>query len=405
MREMKDSGVEWIGEIPAHWDTIRFRFIAKITTGNQDTQNADPDGAYPFYVRSPIVERCNNYTFDGEGILMAGDGAGAGRVFHLVDGKYAVHQRVYRFYDFKHIKPVLLKYYLENLFATVMDYGSAKTTVPSVRLPMIQDFIVCVPPEKEQNSIVAMLNEKCAQVDTLITNVNTQIEKLKAYKQSVITEVVTTGLDPTVSMKDSGVEWIGEIPAHWEIKRGKVLFEESDARSADGSEELLTVSQYTGITPRSQKNVNMFEALTLEGYKLCDVGDIAANTMWLWAGAIGVSAYSGVISPSYNVYRQKAENFVPSYLDCLLRAPMLVQEYASRSTGIRASRLRLYPKDFLDIMFPVPPVDEQQDIMSVLSEKFAAVDKLIAIKKSKIEKLEQYKKSLIYEYVTGKKEA
>lgn len=405
MREMKDSGVEWIGEIPAHWNPIRFRFIAKITTGNQDTQNADPDGEYPFYVRSPIVERCNNYTFDGKGILMAGDGAGAGRVFHLVDGKYAVHQRVYRFYDFKYMDPVLLKYYLENLFATVMDYGSAKTTVPSVRLPMIQDFVVCIPPKKEQDNIVAVLNEKCAQVGSLISNVQAQIEKLKAYRQRLITEVVTKGLDPTVPMKDSGFEWIGEIPAHWEIKRGKVLFEESDARSADGSEELLTVSQYTGITPRSQKNVNMFEALTLEGYKLCDVGDIAANTMWLWAGAIGVSAYSGVISPSYNVYRQKAENFVPSYLDCLLRAPMLVQEYASRSTGIRASRLRLYPKDFLDIMFPVPPVDEQQDIMSVLSEKFAAVDKLIAIKKSKIEKLEQYKKSLIYEYVTGKKEA
>ena len=404
MREMKESGVEWIGEIPAHWSPIRFRFIAKITTGNQDTQNADPDGEYPFYVRSPIVERCNNYTFDGKGILMAGDGAGAGRVFHLVDGKYAVHQRVYRFYDFKYMDPVLLKYYLENLFATVMDYGSAKTTVPSVRLPMIQDFVVCVPPKKEQDNIVAVLNEKCAQVGSLISNVQAQIEKLKAYKQSLITEVVTKGLNPTAPVKNSGVEWIGEIPAHWEVKRGKVLFEESDARSADGSEELLTVSQYTGITPRSQKNVNMFEALTLEGYKICDVGDIAANTMWLWAGAIGVSAYSGVISPSYNVYRQKAENFVPGYLDCLLRAPMLVQEYASRSTGIRASRLRLYPKDFLDIMFPVPPFGEQQEIMRVLSDKFAAVDKLIAIKESKIEKLEQYKKSLIYEYVTGKRE-
>lgn len=404
MREMKESGVEWIGEIPAHWSPIRFRFIAKITTGNQDTQNADPDGEYPFYVRSPIVERCNNYTFDGKGILMAGDGAGAGRVFHLVDGKYAVHQRVYRFYDFKYMVPVLLKYYLENLFATVMDYGSAKTTVPSVRLPMIQDFVVCVPPKKEQDNIVAVLNEKCAQVGSLISNVQAQIEKLKAYKQSLITEVVTKGLNPTAPVKNSGVEWIGEIPAHWEVKRGKVLFEESDARSADGSEELLTVSQYTGITPRSQKNVNMFEALTLEGYKICDVGDIAANTMWLWAGAIGVSAYSGVISPSYNVYRQKAENFVPGYLDCLLRAPMLVQEYASRSTGIRASRLRLYPKDFLDIMFPVPPFGEQQEIMRVLSDKFAAVDKLIAIKESKIEKLEQYKKSLIYEYVTGKRE-
>lgn len=404
MHDMKDSGVEWIGEIPAHWSPIRFRFIAKITTGNQDTQNADPDGEYPFYVRSPIVERCNNYTFDGKGILMAGDGAGAGRVFHLVDGKYAVHQRVYRFYDFKYMDPVLLKYYLENLFATVMDYGSAKTTVPSVRLPMIQDFVVCVPPKKEQANIVAVLNEKCAQVGSLISNVQAQLEKLKAYKQSLITEVVTKGLDPTVPMKDSGVEWIGEIPAHWKIQRGKALFKETDARSADGSEELLTVSQYTGITPRSQKNVTMFEALSLEGYKICEIGDIAANTMWLWAGAIGISEYRGVVSPSYNVYRQRSNNFAPRYLDHLLRAPMLVQEYASLSTGIRASRLRLYPKDFFNIMFPVPPLEEQQAILDALNSKLSAVDRLIAIKQAKIEKLEQYKRSLIYEYVTGKRE-
>ena len=295
-------------------------------------------------------------------------------------------------------------YYL-LLGMNLNQYASNTAAQPGLAVSQIINVKTCLAPIQEQKLIAVVLDEKCAQVNTLIANVQAQIEKLKAYKQSLITEVVTKGLDHTVPMKDSGVAWIGEIPAHWEIKRGKVLFEESDARSADGSEELLTVSQYTGITPRSQKNVNMFEALTLEGYKLCDVGDIAANTMWLWAGAIGVSAYSGVISPSYNVYRQKAENFVPGYLDCLLRAPMLVQEYASRSTGIRASRLRLYPKDFLDIMFPVPPFREQQEIMRILSEKFAAVDKLIAIKESKIEKLEQYKKSLIYEYVTGKKEA
>ena len=269
----------------------------------------------------------------------------------------------------------------------------------------LRAYEIPVVPYAVQWHIVECIQSEERKVDALIENVQTQIEKLKAYKQSLITEVVTKGLDPSVPMKDSGIEWIGEIPAHWEVKRGKVLFKESDARSADGSEELLTVSQYTGITPRSQKNVNMFEALTLEGYKICNIGDIAANTMWLWSGAIGVSAYRGVISPSYNVYLQKAENYIPGYLDCLLRAPMLVQEYASRSTGIRASRLRLYPKDFLDIMFPVPPIGEQQEIMNVLSEKFAAVDKLVAIKQSKIEKLEQYKKSLIYEYVTGKKEA
>ena len=188
---MKDSGVEWIGKIPKHWNMIRFRFIAKITTGNQDTQNADPDGMYPFYVRSPIVDRCNNYTFEGKGILMAGDGAGAGRVFHLVNGKYAVHQRVYRFYDFKYMNPVLLKFYLENLFATVMDYGSAKTTVPSVRLPMIQDFPVCVPPEDEQLKMLEVLSEKTNKIDRFIAVKQTKIEKLEQYKRSLIYEYVT----------------------------------------------------------------------------------------------------------------------------------------------------------------------------------------------------------------------
>lgn len=188
---MKDSGVEWIGKIPKHWNMIWFRFIAKITTGNQDTQNADPDGMYPFYVRSPIVEHCNNYTFEGKGILMAGDGAGAGRVFHLVNGKYAVHQRVYRFYDFKYMNPVLLKFYLENLFATVMDYGSAKTTVPSVRLPMIQDFPVCVPPEDEQLKMLEVLSEKTNKIDRFIAVKQTKIEKLEQYKRSLIYEYVT----------------------------------------------------------------------------------------------------------------------------------------------------------------------------------------------------------------------
>ena len=122
---------------------------------------------------------------------MAGDGAGAGRVFHLVNGKYAVHQRVYRFYDFKYMNPVLLKFYLENLFATVMDYGSAKTTVPSVRLPMIQDFPVCVPPEDEQLKMLEVLSEKTNKIDRFIAVKQTKIEKLEQYKRSLIYEYVT----------------------------------------------------------------------------------------------------------------------------------------------------------------------------------------------------------------------
>ena len=425
MHDMKDSGIKWIGVIPSAWRTARVKNVAETmqSGGTPDSSNdtfyVDIEGGIPWVAiadmsTTPYVKDTNKHISEEgrksknlivfePGTILYAMYASVGKVSELAVPA-TINQALLAIVLNSSIDGSFFKYAL-NAWEPYIISESNGTTQFNLNANKVANLCFPMPNRLEQESIVRYLDTKCAQVDTLIANVQAQIEKLKAYKQSLITEVVTKGLDHTVPMKDSGVAWIGEIPAHWEIKRGKVLFEESDARSADGSEELLTVSQYTGITPRSQKNVNMFEALTLEGYKLCDVGDIAANTMWLWAGAIGVSAYSGVISPSYNVYRQKAENFVPSYLDCLLRAPMLVQEYASRSTGIRASRLRLYPKDFLDIMFPVPPVDEQQDIMSVLSEKFAAVDKLIAIKKSKIEKLEQYKKSLIYEYVTGKKEA
>lgn len=414
MRKMIDSGVEWLGAIPQDWDLVQIKSIASC----KSEKSSYIGGAY---IGLEHIE-------SGSGKLLA-DGSQTGIEADSTVSSFSDTDILFgklRPYLAKAAKPnfdgqcsteilvlnpssriqkdFLFWYLLNPAFIDAVNASTYGAKMPRANWNFIGSCYLPLPPMNMQTVISSVLNEKFAQVDTLIANVQAQIEKLKAYKQSLITEVVTKGLDPTVPMKDSGFEWIGEIPAHWEVKRGKVLFEESDARSADGSEELLTVSQYTGITPRSQKNVNMFEALTLEGYKICDVGDIAANTMWLWAGAIGVSAYSGVISPSYNVYRQKAENFVPGYLDCLLRAPMLVQEYASRSTGIRASRLRLYPKDFLDIMFPVPPFGEQQEIMRVLSDKFAAVDKLIAIKESKIEKLEQYKKSLIYEYVTGKRE-
>ena len=413
MHDMKDSGVEWIGEIPAHWSPIRFRFIAKITTGNQDTQNADPDGEYPFYVRSPIVERCNNYTFDGKGILMAGDGAGAGRVFHLVDGKYAVHQRVYRFYDFKYMDPVLLEYYLENLFATVMDYGSAKTTVPSVRLPMIQDFVVCVPPRKEQDNIVAVLNEKCDQVGSLISNVQAQIEKLKAYKQSLITEVVTKGPDPTVPMKDSGFEWIGEIPAHWEITRklafvttegisyGIVkLFDPDDVngvkvlRCSDVLEGWIKPDNIRTVT---QEVSNEYARTILSG------GEVVVNVR----GSLGGCAVVPKTMAGYNIAREVAkialnDSMCNRYVMYYLLSRCFVEYRTSRLSGSVYVGLNI--ELLSSCPLPNPDLAEQTAIADYIDEKCSQIDRLIAIKQAKIEKLEQYKRSLIYEYVTGKRE-
>ena len=189
-------------------------------------------------------------------------------------------------------------------------------------------------------------------------------------------------------------------PARWPRMRGKQLFQEIDERSQTGDEELLSVSHITGITPRSQKNVTMFEAESLVGYKKCKVGDIAANTMWTWQGAIGVSRYDGVVSPAYNVYRQKAGFYHPRYLDLLLRESKLVDVYHSLSTGVRASRLRLYPDVFLTIDFPVPPRDEQEQIVRFLDWKIEAINQLIHIYQAEIEKVEVMRQKKINETVT-----
>lgn len=189
--EMKDSGVDIIGMMPSSWQLIRVRFLCSVMTGNQDTQNAVDDGIYPFYVRSPKVERANVYTYDGEGVLMAGDGAGAGRVFHHAFGKYAIHQRVYCFHDFIGIMPELFCYFMENRFSSEMDKGSAKSTVPSVRLPMLLNFKVCIPPIYEQKKIINYLNVKCDSIDAIINEKITLIDSLNSYKKSLIFETVT----------------------------------------------------------------------------------------------------------------------------------------------------------------------------------------------------------------------
>lgn len=188
---LKDSGIEWIGEIPMHWKIIRLKRLGRINTGNQDTQDSIPDGKYPFFVRSPKVERSNKYTFEGPSILMAGDGVGAGKVFHLADNKFACHQRVYCINQLREINIIYLFYYLSSLFYNVIESANSKSTVDSVRLPMLAEFPVCVPPMSEQQTIADYLDQKCSEIDELISIKQQKIEKLKDYKKSLIFECVT----------------------------------------------------------------------------------------------------------------------------------------------------------------------------------------------------------------------
>jgi type I restriction enzyme, S subunit len=201
--------------------------------------------------------------------------------------------------------------------------------------------------------------------------------------------------------KDSGVEWLGEVPAHWVITRNKDIFEERGSLSVSGDETLLTVSHITGVTRRSEKNVNMFMAETMEGYKHCKEGDLIINTMWAWMGALGTANEAGICSPAYGVYKPK--KYIPynrKYFDYLYRTPNAITEMTRNSKGIVSSRLRLYPKDFFQIQTALPVEIEQAVIANYLDTKTAQIDRKIDLLSQKATRYGKLKQSLINKTVT-----
>lgn len=188
---LRDSGIDWLGQIPIHWEIIPMRYLCKMKTGDKDTIMRDDNGAYPFYVRSPHVERINTYSYDGEAVLMAGDGVGAGKVFHYVNGKFDYHQRVYNFHRFQRVIGEFLYFYLLSNFRYKIEEGGAKSTVDSVRLPWLKAFPICVMPQTEQSDIVAFIHQSIKPIDLNLNNCERMISLLQERKQIIINEVVT----------------------------------------------------------------------------------------------------------------------------------------------------------------------------------------------------------------------
>ena len=208
-------------------------------------------------------------------------------------------------------------------------------------------------------------------------------------------------LAPYPEYRDAGVSWVGSIPAHWPEKRAKYYFKEVDERSQTGDEEMLSVSHITGVTPRSQKNVTMFKAESNVGQKRCQPGDLVINTMWAWMSALGVSNHDGIVSPAYGVYRPRSSHaYDIDYLDHLLRIEGYRSEYICRSTGIRSSRLRLYPDKFLSMPVVCPPQEEQQTIARFLKAQDLLFRKFIRNKRRLIELLKEQKQNVINQAVT-----
>lgn len=202
---------------------------------------------------------------------------------------------------------------------------------------------------------------------------------------------------PYDEYKDSGVEWLGDIPVHWEVKQNRSLFRDVDRRSSTGEEELLTVSHLTGVTRRSEKNVTMIEAESHEGYKICEEGELVINTLWGWMGALGVAWERGIVSPAYNIYQLNEAKLHPRFVEYYCRTPANVCDIARHSKGVWRSRLRIYPDDFREVLTLVPPLSEQESIADHLDRELSGMDALVTKKERLIKLLQEKRTALIHE--------
>lgn len=249
-----------------------------------------------------------------------------------------------------------------NRFLWEVESRSTGVSYPAINASDLGDIKISLPEVGTQRLIANYLDRETARIDGLIVEKERMLALLEEKRAALISRVVTRGLDPNAPLKPSGQEWLGEIPAHWLVERAKNLFTVRDERSDEGTEELLTVSHITGVTSRSEKDVYMFEADDKAGYKRCMPGDLAINTLWAWMGAMGISPLAGIVSPDYHVYSSKGQ-LLPEYIDLLCRSRPFVAEVSRWSKGVWSSRLRLYPENFFEMRLPVPPQDEQLEIV------------------------------------------
>ncbi|MCK4764847.1 MAG: restriction endonuclease subunit S [Candidatus Aminicenantes bacterium] len=424
--EYRESGIEWLGKVPAHWQVKKLKYlIKKIESGNRENKTiSDNEKIFSLggehigwsgeiyrrlnkYISKRFYENLKSGKIKKDDILLVKDGATIGKcaiVKGIPFGMAAVNEHVYILRSNDEVISEFLFYLIHSYVGQIQILNQIRGSAQGgLNSQFVGNVIFTAMPINEQEKIAGFLDKKTGRIDYLIGKKERMIELLKEQRTAVIHRAVTRGLDPDAPMKDSGIGWLGKIPRHWQIKKAKWIFKEIDERSKTGSEELLSVSHYTGVTPRSEKNVYMFKAESYVDYKLCIKNDLVINIMWAWMGALGFSPQTGIVSSAYYVFRLKdKEKFNTSYLDYLVRTPVYVAEYTKRSKGIHSSRWRLYPDEFFQILFPIPPFDEQKLIVEYIKDKINKIDNAISKTGKQIELLKEYRQKLISDAVTGK---
>lgn len=416
-RKMKDSGIEWIGEIPEGWtknkvirlfDTIGSGTTPKNVTSDFPVvnwiQSGDITGSFMPACKNVIsANLLSQYSalkvYPAPFIIIAMYGASVGNAsISLIDG--CVNQACcvlsspscnlhYAFYVIKSTQSYLVR----------KAVGGGQ---PNISQETIKQLWLPLPPLSTQDIIVRNLDAICSKIDNLLSSVHASIEEYKKLKQAVITQAVTKGVRGEREIKESKLPWASKIPKAWNTCAIRHIMFECKERTKDGHEEQLSVTQQFGIIKSSDASIAN-PSLSLDDWRIVAIGDIVFNKYKAHSGVFFVSPFSGIVTFNYSVYRC-FPNCYAKYFEYQYKTHGCISEFRTRMHGVGNSISPLYTKDLMKIKVVCPPLDEQKEISNYLDAKCAEIDKLIAKKEQLVIELESYKKSLIYEVVTGKRE-
>ena len=424
--EYKDSGVEWIGEIPCNWDMWKIAhacpYVASGTTPKSDSDmyyGGENLWVTTGELRESVIfdtekKVTNKALIDMPTLRIHPKGSVSIAMYGATIGRLGIFGKEATTNQACCVMPpssvLHNKYLFYWLYATRQEIINLSSGggQPNVNQEKIASLKVSTPNYELQIQIANFLDHETAKIDTLIEKQQQLIKLLKEKRQAVISYAVTKGLNPNAKMRDSGVEWLGEVPKHWYIKRIGLLFTESSARACSDIEleyPVLSVSIHHGISDKELNEEELDRKITRSEdkslYKIVHSNDLAYNMMRAWQGGFGASKLSGLVSPAY-VVCQPRTLLNSYYFELILRTPNAVTELKRYSRGITDFRLRLYWDEFKNICVPVPPADEIDAILNSISTTNSAYDNLVIVAERQIELLQERRTALISSAVIGK---
>ena len=418
----KESGNNWIKNIPEHWSILNLKRFSSLVNGStpQSATNEYWDGDIVWVTPTDLGGLNGNKIISNstrkitelglnncgasltpKGSIILSTRAPIGHLA-LTDVQSCTNQGCKTIVpDFSRVNNVYLYYYLFVFKEILQSLGQGSTFV-ELSSQNLKDFISVLPPLLEQQTIADFLDHKTTQIDTLIEKKQQQIDLLQEEHKALIIHAITKGTNPNVTMKDSGVEWLDEIPSHWEFVKTKYLFRLVTEKAPDDNDmELLSLYTEIGVRPRKDLEARGNKASTTDGYWIVKEGDIIINKLLAWMGAVGYSAYDGVTSPAYDILR-KTVPLNSKFYHYLLRCGVVLPEFKRRSRGIMEMRLRLYFDELGQIPLVYPPESEQNQIVEYLEDLEENVNRTMSKITKEIELLQEYRMALIFESVTGK---